>query len=127
MNNWYNYTLKEMKIKEDLTMEDIYNAINDNCLIKKEITGDLIIKLKNKYDMFISYKSLSNIRFGIDDRSFNIFLIPLKYKIITNDKKKISVDIVSISQIAYIINSFAFNTALIYCPQCNKTYYGVLL
>ena len=45
MNNWYNYTLKEMKIKEDLTMEDIYNAINDNCLIKKEITGDLIIKL----------------------------------------------------------------------------------
>ena len=89
MNNWYNYTLKEMKIKEDLTMEDIYNAINDNCLIKKEITGDLIIKLKNKYDMFISYKSLSNIRFGIDDRSFNIFLIPLKYKIITNDKKKL--------------------------------------
>lgn len=125
MNNWYNYTLKEMKIKEDLTMEDIYNAINDNCLIKKEITGDLIIKLKNKYDMFISYKSLSNIRFGIDDRSFNIFLIPLKYKIITNDKKEINVDIVSISQIAYIINSFAFNTALIYCPQCNKTYYGI--
>ena len=90
MNNWYNYTLKEMKIKEDLTMEDIYNAINDNCLIKKEIIGDLIIKLKNKYDMFISYKSFSNIRFGIDDRSFNIFLIPLKYKIITNDKKEIS-------------------------------------
>ena len=93
MNNWYNYTLKEMKIKEDLTMEDIYNAINDNCLIKKEIIGDLIIKLKKKYDMYISYKSLSNIRFGIDRSPFNVFLIPLKYKIITNDKKEISVDI----------------------------------
>ena len=102
MNNWYNYTLKEMKIKEDLTMEDIYNAINDNCLIKKEIIGDLIIKLKNKYDMFISYKSFSNIRFGIDNRSFNIFLIPLKYKIITNDKKEIFLALSNLTSYKFI-------------------------
>ena len=42
MKKWFKHTLEEMKIKDDLTMEYIYNAINNY-----EKIDDYISKKKN--------------------------------------------------------------------------------
>ena len=123
MSSWYNYTLNEMKINEDLTMEDIYKVINDNSLIGKNIQRNLIFDIKNKYKMDISHISNTNIMFGIAGRYFNIFLIPIKYKMKINNEKEINLDIVCISQLSYVISKFTFNSALIYCGKCNKNFF----
>ena len=104
-------------------MEDIYKAINDNSLIEKTFDTYPTLKIKNKYEMQITFKTVSYIRFGIDEDYFNIFLVPLKYKIITNDEKEISVEIVSISQLTHMVNTFPFNKPLIYCPHEDKSYF----
>ena len=129
MKKWFKHTLAEMKIKDDLTMENVYNAINnyekidDYISNEKKLESNLIIQINNKYKIIITYINNISIRFRIDKENFSIFTNVIKYEMKTDDNKSINLDIVSISQLKYIIKEYAFNKALIYCPQCNNSYF----
>ena len=115
-------SLAEMIITEDLTMEQIYKVIDEKVQTDKKYKVNLIIKVNDKYDMHITYLDENSILFKINTDGFNIFKKPLKYKIFINDKDSIDVDVVSISQLNYLINEYHLNEALIYCPKCNNLF-----
>ena len=122
MNKCYKHRLAEMKITEDLTMEQVYEVIDKKVPKEKKYKGNLIIKINDKYNMNITYIDKISITFNINKYVFDIYIRPLKYKIYINDKDSIDVDVVSISQLNYLINEYHLNEALIYCPKCNNLF-----
>ena len=124
MKKWYKHRLAEMKIFEDLTMERVYNVINNYMIDNKKLEAYPKIPIDSKYTINVYYKDESSIRFSIDKENFSVFIIPVKYEIFANEEK-IYLDIVSISQLKQIITEYSFNKALIFCPQCNNNYFSL--
>ena len=120
MNKCNKHRLAEMKITEDLTMEQVYKVINEKVQKEKKYKVNLIIKINDKYDMHITYIDEIKITFSINTYVFNIFIEPLKYKIAINDKDSINVDVVAVSQIRYLIKEHNFTEALIFCEDCKN-------
>ena len=112
--------LSEMKITEDLTMEQIYKIIKEKVPKEKKYKVNLRIKVNDKYEMHITYIDEISITFSINTDFFSIYIKPLKYKIIINDKDSINVDVLSVSQLRYLTKEYHFNEALIFCEQCNN-------
>ena len=120
MNKCNKHRLAEMKITEDLTMEQVYKVINEKVQKEKKYKVNLIIKINDKYDMHITYIDEIKITFSINTYVFNIFIEPLKYKIAINDKDSINIDVVAVSQIRYLIKEHNFTEALIFCEDCKN-------
>ena len=120
MNKCYKHRLAEMKITEDLTMEQVYEVIDKKVPKEKKYKANLIIKINDKYNMNITYIDKISITFNINKYVFDIYIRPLKYKMYINDKDSINVDVVSVSQLNYLIKEYNFTEALIFCEQCNK-------
>ena len=117
------YSLKEMKIQENLTMEKIYKFIGDYILIHKQFEKNTSLKIDENYEIQIFNQVNYSINFTIKDDSFNIFIKPIKYQLKINEKKSIDLDIIAISQLKEILKNFPFNKALLFCPQCNPNYF----
>ena len=111
------YSLKEMKIQENLTMEKIYKFIGDYILIHKQFEKNTSLKIDENYEIQIFNQVNYSINFTIKDDSFNIFIKPIKYQLKINEKKSIDLDIIAISQLKEILKKFAFNKALLFCAK----------
>ena len=130
MKGWYNNTLDQMVIENNLTMEKIYKTINSYILKHKDINNNLILSIDNS-NFNIKFYSIINstMRFSIGKKYFSVFINPIKYKMILNEEKIINLDIISISQLNHILKKYSFNRALIYCPGCknefNENYFSL--
>ena len=130
MKGWYNNTLDQMVIENNLTMEKIYKTINSYILKHKDINNNLILSIDNS-NYNIKFYSIINstMRFSIGKKYFSVFINPIKYKMILNEEKMINLDIISISQLNHILKKYSFNRALIYCPGCknefNENYFSL--
>ena len=125
MEKCFKPTLREMKIKDDLTMEAVYQTIQKYLKKNKKFDKNTILKIDQKHSIKIFFQLNNCISLAVDDEYFDLFMEPIKYKMITKKKKIIHLEIIAVSQLNSILEKYNFNEALIFCKQCNNEYYSL--
>ena len=127
MDYWKKSTLKEMILNEDLNMEIVFKAVKEYRDNGTELERGKILKIANKYDMIINHYGEEIMCFEIDNMSYDTYKQPVKYKIIINDEKSITIDIISMLQLSEIVRQYNFRELKIFCPQCDNKYFFLKL
>lgn len=125
MEKCFKPTLREMKIKDDLTMETVYQEIQVYLNKNKKCDRNTTFKINQKYTIKIFPQLNYYISLVIDNDYFDLFIKPIKYKMITNENKIINLEIIAISQLNSILEKYNYNEPLIFCKQCNDRYYSL--
>ena len=125
MEKCFKPTLREMKIKDDLTMETVYQEIQVYLKKNKKCDRNTTFKINQKYTIKIFHQINHYISLVIDNEYLDLFIKPIKYKMITNENNIINLEIIAISQLNSILEKYNYNEPLIFCKQCNNKYYSL--
>ena len=126
MNTIVSYIkLKEMKLWEDLDMEEVYNVLSkkQEKLQNPCKPENMIFQIKEKYKIKINYIFVETITFEINGLEFdNYYKQILKFKLKLTNGDNIDVEIICVDQVKAIKTIYKFNQLLLYCHQCDQYY-----
>lgn len=125
MNKINKHTLNEMQIKSGLNMSMIYSTIKRYISNGNKLTNNLTLNINENYSLTIFNQISPLVNFTIGTDSFNVFLKPIKYKLIINESKFIQIEIIAISQLRGIFKEYNFNQGLIFCPICGNKFFSI--